>query len=123
MSDNEKFSYKYSSSQREEIEQIRKKYLESNNESELQELRKLDKKVTNVATFAGIAIGLSSTLIMGAGLTLILTYNNYFVGVPVGVIGIIGMIIAPIMSNKVLEAQRKKNSQKVIELTDKLLKN
>lgn len=122
MSD-EKFSYKYSSSQREEIKSIRNKYLENNGNSNLDELRSIERKVNNKANFFGIACGLAGTFLMGIGLTLVLNYENYFIGIPLGVIGIDGMIFAPALTNYVLKTQRKKYSEKVIELTDKLLGN
>jgi len=122
MSNDENFKYSYSSSQRKEIELIRRKYVESKNESNLDELRRLDRAITNKASFVGVGVGLIGSFLMGIGLALVLNYDNYIIGVSIGSLGIVGMIIALPVNKKILKYQRKKNSQKVIELTDKLLK-
>ena len=49
----ETFNYSYSSIRREEIEKIRNKYIQ-NQEDDLSEMRRLDNHITNTATFASI---------------------------------------------------------------------
>lgn len=62
MENKESFNYTYSSIHKEEIEKIRNKYIQ-NQESDLDELRKLDQKVTNTATFGSIVVGFVGVLV------------------------------------------------------------
>ncbi|MBR6583491.1 MAG: hypothetical protein IKK80_07790 [Treponema sp.] len=62
MENKESFNYTYSSIHKEEIEKIRNKYIQ-NQESDLDELRKLDQKVTNTATFGSIVVGIVGLLV------------------------------------------------------------
>lgn len=119
--ENTKFNYTYSSSRREEIEKIREKYVEAAKDEKLDELRTLDNKITRQAAFAGIGIGLLGTMFLGIGLTLVLTIDNFVVGVPVGVLGIILMASTVKLHKIILKKSQKKNATRIIELTDKLL--
>ena len=60
--ENETFNYSYSSIRREEIEKIRNKYIQ-NQEDDLNELRRLDNHITNTATFAAIFVGIMGLLV------------------------------------------------------------
>ena len=62
MENKESFNYTYSSIHKEEIEKIRNKYIQ-NQESDLDDLRKLDQKVTNTATFGSIVVGIVGLLV------------------------------------------------------------
>jgi len=119
--ENTKFNYTYSSSRREEIEKIREKYVEAAKDDKLDELRTLDNKITRQAAFTGIGIGLAGTMLLGVGLTLILTIDNFVVGVPVGVLGIILMVSTVKLHKIILKKLQKKNATRILELTDKLL--
>ena len=122
MKETDKFNFTYSSTRREEIEAIRKKYVETkDSKSDLDELRKLDRKISNQAVMAGIICGLCGVLLLGTGLSLVLSFDNFIVGVPIGVIGIAGMSFSVPVNNKTLKELHKKNAKKVLELTDELL--
>ena len=62
MENKESFNFTYSSIHKEEIEKIRNKYIQ-NQESDLDDLRKLDQKVTNTATFGSIVVGIVGLLV------------------------------------------------------------
>ena len=65
------FEYSYSSKRQEEIEKIRNKYIERE-ENKLEQLRKLDQEVERPGTMASIIVGVIGTLIMGAGISICL---------------------------------------------------
>ena len=87
MENKESFNYTYSSIHKEEIEKIRNKYIQ-NQESDLDDLRKLDQKVTNTATCGSI------------------------------VVGIVGLLVNKIITKKM----REKYGPRILELSERLLK-
>ena len=76
MADNKQtFNYTYSSINKAEIEKIRSKYIQ-NQESDLDELRKIDAKVTNTSAYVAIFVGIVGVLTFGTGLSLVLSFNK-----------------------------------------------
>ena len=86
MENKESFNYTYSSIHKEEIEKIRNKYIQ-NQETDLDELRKLDQKVTNSATFCSILVGIAGVLVFGTGLSLVLSFGKMIFGIIVSFFG------------------------------------
>lgn len=129
--ENNEFYYKYSAKEQEEVKQIRKKY-ESGEEDKMEQLRRLDAGVTNKATSYALIVGIIGMLIMGSGMSFVMTNIGEMIGLhgslslAVGVIiGVIGMIIAafayPLYSNLV-KREREKIAPEIIRLTDELMK-
>ena len=74
MNNNETFNYTYSAKEQEEINAIRKKYAElDKQEDKMEQLRRLDASVTKKATAVAIAMGVIGALIMGFGMSLVMT--------------------------------------------------
>lgn len=119
--DNKKFQYKYFPSEKQEIEEIRKKYQCSEEESLAQQIKALDKKADTEGTICSIIFGIVSTLVFGFGLTLCLTFNSYYAGCIVGVIGLVGMGTTPFLDDKLKKYYKKRVSKKIVELCDKYL--
>ena len=119
--ENETFSYTYSSVHREEIEKIRNKYIEEQ-ENDLITLRRLDNYITNTATYASIFVGIIGVLVFGTGLSLVLSFSKYVLGIIVGFCGLVIMGMGLFVNKAILNKLRKKYANKIIELSDKLLK-
>lgn len=117
----ETFNYSYSSVQREEIEKIRNKYIQ-NQEDDLSELRRLDNHITNTATFASIFVGIVGVLVFGTGLSLVLSFSQYVSGIIVGFLGLLIMGAGLLVNKIILKKLREKYGNRIIELSDKLLK-
>ena len=95
-------------------------------------LRRLDASVTNTAQAVALVFGVLGTLILGFGMSLIMTdlgnilgpYNDMamVVGIVVGVVG--GMIasLAYPIYHAIVKAKRKKLAPEIIRLTDELMK-
>lgn len=128
---NKNFSYTYSAKQQEELENIRKKYMPAE-ENKMDQLRRLDKSVTNKATMVSIIIGVVGTLIMGFGMSLAMTnlgnalgmsHNvGFVVGIVVGVIGMGVLGIAYPVYNRTLKNEREKIAPEIMRITDELMK-
>lgn len=110
-------------------QKIRAQYLEKES-TELDALRTLDRRVRRTpAVFAWI-FGSISALIMGSGMSLIMTDIGQTIGMaspmtPGVVIGLAGMVMAianyPIYKG-ILTGRRKKYAQQIIALSDRLTK-
>lgn len=110
------------------VQKIRTQYTEKQH-TELDELKALDKKVkTPVNTFAYI-FGSISAIIMGAGMSLIMTDISQTIGltdpmIPGIVIGSVGMLMAIInypIYKAILGARRKKYAGRIVALSDKIM--
>ena len=111
-------------------QKIRTQYTEKEI-SELDKLRELDAKVKGPATAFAYIFGSLSAIIMGAGMSLVMTDVGTTLSIPnyltVGIlIGIIGMALAilnyPIYTG-ILGARKKKYAQRIVELSDKIMNN
>lgn len=124
----ETFHYTYSARQQEEIRNIRKKY-SAPEEDKMEQLRKLDRRVTQKAQAWAIALGVIGALIMGAGMSLAMTElagflggTAIFIGIPVGLIGLVLAAMAYPAYNRILKKERQRIAPEILRLTDELLK-
>lgn len=123
MSDN--FSFTYSPKERQEIEELRKKYIDDDSnrkgKSTADKIKHIDKNVEDSATVVSIVCGFIFTLIFGVGLTLCLKDKIYTSGIVIGTIGLIGMGITPVIHKYALKHFRGKSAKKILKLIDEYL--
>lgn len=111
------------------VEKIRTQYTEKT-DTALDEIKKLDKKVKKPANIFAYGFGSFAAIILGCGMSLIMTDINVFLGitnplVPGIIIGVIGLFFAIInypVYKRILTSRRKKYASKIIELSDKITK-
>lgn len=115
--------------QQELVQKIRTQYTEREH-TELDALKELDKKVkTPVSAFAYI-LGSVSALILGAGMSLIMTDISSSLGLrepmlPGVVMGLGGMLLASLnypIYRRLLSRRRKRYAAQIIALSDRLMK-
>lgn len=127
------FTYTYSAKDQAEIEDIRKKYEpQSRYESNLDQLRKLDASVTSKATTISLIVGIAGTLVLGFGLSLILSDLYALIGLSKSlcqilgiVIGVIGIFIDSInypLYDIIIMRERKRVAPEIIRLSNELMK-
>ena len=112
------------------VQKIRTQYTEKEH-TQLDALKALDKKVKTPANVFAYIFGSISAIIMGSGMSLVMTDIGTALGIkntmaPGIVIGIIGMLMAIInypIYKKLLTSRRKKYADQIIALSDKLMKN
>ena len=119
---NETFSYTYSSINRQEVEKIRNKYIETK-ESDFENLKRIDSKITNIATYVSILIGMISSVLSAFGLILCINFSIFSLGLSFSFLGFIFMGLNPLINQIFLTSLRKKHSKEIIELSDKILNN
>lgn len=125
------FSYTYSAKEQEEIKRIQKKY-QTREVNDIDRLRMLDAKVTEKATTVSLVSGIVGTLILGSGMSLIMTdfgnilglqgITNIVIGILVGAIGLVLTILAYPVYQKVLKKEREKIAPEILRMTEELIK-
>ena len=131
MEEKNTFNYSYSAEEQAEIEKIKSKYMPKT-EDKMEKLRRLDESVTSMATTWSLVLGVTGTIVMGAGMSLTMTdlYKALSMSptaaMVVGIIlGLIGMGVAAVaypVYNLVLERMRKKVAPEILRLADELEK-
>lgn len=127
------FSYTYSAKEQVELKQIRDKYTKPTEvEDKMARLRRLDASVTNTAQAVALVFGVVGALILGFGMSLIMTDLSEILGtyqsiaMPLGIIiGIVGGVLASLaypIYNAIVKAKRKQLAPEIIRLTDELMK-
>lgn len=116
------FSYTYSAADKDEINEIRSKYI-PREPDKLEQLRKLDKSVTGKAVTISLTVGIVSTLIFGTGMCCVLLWADtlFIAGIITGLIGLAGCLTAYPVYSRITETERKKIAPEIIRLSDELL--
>ena len=129
----ETFHYTYSAKEQEEIKAIRKKYVvEEQTEDRMAQLRRLDASVTQNATIVSLVFGIIGTLILGIGMSLVMTdigkimglvgETAMLMGILIGIIGIVLVCVAYPIYNRMVKKERERIAPEIIRLTDELMK-
>ncbi|MBE5732031.1 MAG: hypothetical protein E7353_03250 [Clostridiales bacterium] len=128
MNNNEdkRFSYTYTApteEERREIDSIRKKYVQQTKKetSKMERLRSLDAKVRNSALVIALTLGVVGVLLFGFGLTCVLEWNLWVLGISCMVVGCVPVGIAYPIHGIVLAKNRKKYGDEILALTEELL--
>ena len=127
------FSYTYSAKEQAELKRIRDKYTSpTETEDKMARLYRLDASVTSTAKAVAIVLGIFGALILGFGMSLIMTELAEIIGLSddltmvIGIaVGIVGGVIASLaypIYNTIVKAKRKKIAPEIIRLTDELMK-
>ena len=111
------------------VQKIRTQYTEKEH-TQLDELKALDSKVKKPANAFAYVFGTISAVIMGAGMSLVMTDLGTQLGMestmlPGVVIGIVGLALAIInypIYKGFLASRKKKYANEIIALSDKLMK-
>ena len=127
MEHNEGFQFTYSPAQRQEVENIRKKYL-PREADKMEQLRALHRIPTQKAQAGAIALGVVGTLILGTGMSLAMTPLAealgglaMVLGIAVGILGMVLVALAYPTYNRILQKERKRIAPQILTLTDELM--
>lgn len=127
------FSYTYSAKEQAEIQKIRDKYEKPTaEEDKMTQLRRLDASVHSKATSVALVLGIIGALIMGCGMSLIMTDIGailgtpsnlaMLIGVPIGIVGMVLVCLAYPVYNRTVKKEREKIAPEIIRLADELMK-
>ncbi len=131
---NNEFNYTYSAKEQAELKKIREKYLADAKPTELnkmEQIRKLDKGVTKKGTVIALVVGIIGALVMGFGMSLIMTdvkdilgaYRDMslVLGIVIGFVGMLGIIVAYPLHQRITKKERKRITPEILRLTDELM--
>ena len=130
MNNENTFSYTYSAKENQQVLNIRDQYL-PHKKNEVEMLKELDAKVKRPANVFAYTYGAVSAIVMGAGMSLVMTDIGAMIGlvstmVPGIAIGVVGMAMAlstyPI-HKRMLANRKKKYAPEIIKLSEKIMQN
>ncbi len=132
--ENNGFQYNYSAKEQAELKEIRDKYLVDTRPSEtdkMAQIKRLDASVTKGATIFSLVVGIIGALIMGFGMSLIMTeLKDFFsmngttamiVGIIIGLVGMALVLVAYPLFHYISERKRKKIAPEILRLTEELM--
>lgn len=111
------------------VEKIRSQYTENEN-TDLDALKALDARVKKPANVFGCVYGSIGAIVMGAGMSLVMTDIGAVLGmtetlIPGIAVGVAGMVMAlttyPIYK-KILSSRKKKYAAQIMELSERVMK-
>lgn len=119
----ESFHYTYSAKQQEEIKAIRSKYAPPE-ENKMEQLRRLDRSVTQKGSTAALLVGILGALLLGVGMCCTMLWSDrWFVhGIVIGLVGIALVCCAYPLYARITEKERQRLAPEILRLTDELLK-
>ncbi len=128
------FQYRYSAKEQAELKRIREKYIADKPApalSPMEQLRRLDAGVTRKGTVVALVLGIIGTLFMGTGMSLVMTDlkellgphrdKALLIGILIGLVGMIGVIVAYPLYQRITARERKKIAPEVLRLADELM--
>lgn len=127
MEQKETFKMTYSARQQEEVHQIRSKYI-PREPDKMAQLRALDAAVGNKATAVSIAVGIVGTLLLGVGMSLIMSEFGALlgalalpVGIGTGVVGLVILVCAYPVYLRTLKKERARVAPEILRLSEELM--
>ncbi len=111
------------------VEKIRSQYTETEH-TELDELKALDAKVKRPANVFGYTYGSIGAIVMGTGMSLVMTdigsvlgmAATLIPGIAVGVVGLLMSCTTYPIYKKILNSRKKKYAHQILELSDRITK-
>lgn len=112
------------------VQKIRTQYTEKEH-TQIDALKELDAKVKRPATVFAYVFGSISAIVMGSGMSLVMTEigttfgieNGLIPGIAVGVVGLLMTVINYPLYKKILNTRRRKYANEIIALSEKILKD
>lgn len=119
--ENNTFNYDYSASQNEEAERIMRKYTgEAKEYSDIEKLKMLDRKTEAPGQIAAMTVGVIGTLVMGAGMSIVMVMGELILGIILGIAGIGIMLAAYPLYKKITADRREKVRDEMLALSEKI---
>lgn len=129
--DTETFQYTYSAKQQEEIKNIRKKYV-APEEDKMEQLRRLDRSVGQKATVISLVLGIVGAMVLGIGMSLVMTdlgdvvgmsgRVSLVIGIIIGLCGMVPIALAYPVYNRVVKKERERIAPEILRLSEELMK-
>jgi len=120
--------YTYSAAQNQEVQAIRRKYLPET-KSELEKLKELDAKVSRPANVAACTVGTIGSIIMGAGMSLVMTDIGAKLriaapmvpGIAIGLVGLTMLLLAYPVYRCILKRRKRKYAEQILQISESIM--
>ena len=111
------------------VQKIRSQYTEREH-TELDALKALDAKAKKPAKVFGYTYGSIGTIVMGAGMSLVMTdigallgmTDTLLPGIVIGIVGLVMVLTTYPIHKRILNSRKKKYASKIMELSDRIMK-
>ena len=111
------------------VQKIRSQYTEREH-TELDALKALDAKAKKPAKIFGYTYGSIGTIVMGAGMSLVMTdigamlsmTDTLLPGIVIGIVGLVMVLTTYPIYKRILNSRKKKYASKIMELSDRIMK-
>ena len=103
-------------------ENIRRQYI-SREDNKIEQLQKLDNKVKAPGKIAASILGVIGALVLGAGMSLIMVWENMYMGLIVSIPGLVVALLAYPVYAVITNSRKKKYAAEIIRLSDDLMAN
>ncbi len=113
-------NYKVNEQDKNRAEKIRSRYV-SRTDNKMEQLQKLDNKVKLPGKLLACILGVIGALVMGAGMSMVMVWENMTLGLIFGISGLIMMILAYPIYSIITNSRKKKYADDIIRLTDDLI--
>lgn len=101
-------------------EAIRRSYMEKGT-TKLDQLQALDTKVKTPALVFASVLGVLGSLVMGAGMSNIMVWDNMTVGLALGIPGLVMVCMAWPVYRAILRSRKKKYATQIMDLSEKII--
>lgn len=105
---------------RRQAENIRRQYI-SRKENKADQLKKLDSKVKLPGRITGYIFGVLGTIVMGAGMSFIMVWDNMTSGLALSIPGLIAALLAYPMYSLITGKRKKEYSDEIMRLSDEVM--
>ena len=111
------------------VQKIRSQYTEREH-TELDALKALDAKAKKPDKVFGYTYGSIGTIVMGAGMSLVMTdigamlgmTDTLLPGIVIGIVGLVMVLTTYPIYKRILNSRKKKYASKIMELSDRIMK-
>ena len=101
-------------------EAIRKKYMERGT-TKFDRLQALDTEVKTPGIVTASIIGIIGALVMGAGMSNVMVWNNMTIGLALGIPGLLMVCLAWPVYKMITVHRKKKYAKQIMELSDEII--
>ncbi|MCK9331137.1 MAG: hypothetical protein M0Q94_14775 [Candidatus Cloacimonetes bacterium] len=114
--EDEKYSYRFSKNEEEELKNLKDKYV-AREKTPLEQVRDIESEVNKQASIPSYTIGIIGSIVLGIGMCLTMVWTRFFaLGIIIGIIGIAIIAINYPLYVKRIQKLRKAQAEKVAKI-------
>jgi len=113
-------NYQPNAEDQRKAENIRRQYL-SHEENKIEQLQKLDNRVKLPGKIISSILGTVGSLVMGAGMSLVMVWENMTFGLALSIPGLAAALLAYPLYSLITSKRKKKYADEIMRLSDELI--